>query len=124
MDFFQTIIVSLESCLICESHDCENYCNQAVNIYRLVSSGTIEEQILRLQQMKLKVAKAVVNSENSTMYSMGTDRLLDIFTTSSEMGATQLKEEDDIYNAMSDICKESEYTDLLSMEGFLSMLQS
>ena len=74
--------------------------------------------------MKLKVAKAVVNSENSTMYSMGTDRLLDIFTTSSEMGATQLKEEDDIYNAMSDICKESEYTDLLSMEGFLSMLQS
>ena len=99
-------------------------CKQAVNIYRLVSSGTIEEQILRLQQMKLKVAEAVVNSENSTMYSMGTDRLLDIFTTSSEMGTSSTKGEDDICNAMSDIWKESEYTDLLSMEGFLSMLQS
>ena len=30
------------------------------------------------------MSKAIVNSENSTMYSMGTDRLLDIFTFRSD----------------------------------------
>ena len=32
----------------------------------------------------MAMSKAIVNSENSTMYSMGTDRLLDIFTFRSD----------------------------------------
>ena len=32
----------------------------------------------------MTMSKAIVNSENSTMYSMGTDRLLDIFTFRSD----------------------------------------
>ncbi len=35
---------------------------------------------MKLQQRKKATSEAVVNTENSTMYSMGTDRLLDIFT--------------------------------------------
>lgn len=31
----------------------------------------------------MAMSKAIVNSENSSMYSMGTDRLLDIFTFKS-----------------------------------------
>jgi len=41
---------------------------RVVNIYRLVSQDTIEEKILVLQEKKMKVADAVVNTENSTMY--------------------------------------------------------
>jgi TATA-binding protein-associated factor len=53
---------------------------KTVNIYRLVTTNTIEEKIMALQQRKKNTANAVVNTDNSTMYSMGTDRLLDIFT--------------------------------------------
>lgn len=49
-------------------------------MYRLITQGTIEEKIMKLQERKMAMSKAIVNSENSTMYSMGTDRLLDIFT--------------------------------------------
>ena len=53
---------------------------KTVNVYRLICSDTIEEKIMRLQSIKMEMSKAIVNSDNSTMYSMGTDRLLDLFT--------------------------------------------
>lgn len=53
---------------------------KTVNVYRLTCSDTIEEKIMRLQSIKMEMSKAIVNSDNSTMYSMGTDRLLDLFT--------------------------------------------
>ena len=57
---------------------------QVVSIYRLVTQETIEEKIMAMQERKIKVADAVVNTDNSTMYSMGTDRLLDIFSDREE----------------------------------------
>lgn len=59
---------------------------KTVNVYRLVTSDTIEEQIMKLQGAKLAVSNAIVNTDNSTMYSMGTDRLLDIFTFRGDNG--------------------------------------
>ena len=56
---------------------------KSVNVYRLITSKTVEEQIMELQCRKKATSEAVVNAENSTMYSMGTDRLLDIFTCRS-----------------------------------------
>ena len=53
---------------------------KTVNVYRLITSDTIEERMMELQRRKTATSEAVVNAENSTMYSMGTDRLLDIFT--------------------------------------------
>jgi SNF2 family DNA or RNA helicase len=53
---------------------------KTVNVYRLICTDTIEEKIMRLQSIKMEMSKAIVNSDNSTMYSMGTDRLLDLFT--------------------------------------------
>merc|ERR1711957_139426 len=55
---------------------------KAVNVYRLITMGTIEEKIMDIQRIKMALSDAIVNSDNSTMYSMGTDRLLDIFTVS------------------------------------------
>lgn len=57
-----------------------------VHVYRLVTSGSIEEKIMKLHEVKLKMSEAIVNSENSTIFSMGTDRLLDIFRFRSEAG--------------------------------------
>ena len=60
---------------------------KSVDVYRLISTDTIEEKIMALQRVKLQMSEAIVNSENSSMYSMGTDKLLDIFTFQSA-GAT------------------------------------
>jgi TATA-binding protein-associated factor len=56
---------------------------KTVNVYRLVTTDTIEEKIMAVQQAKVRMSNAIVNSENSSMYSMGTERLLDIFTFQS-----------------------------------------
>lgn len=39
--------------------------------------------MIELQRRKIAVSEAIVNSENSSMFSMGTDRILDIFTSRS-----------------------------------------
>lgn len=51
-----------------------------VFVYRLITKDSIEEKIMKLQEQKMAMSKAIVNTDNSTMFSMGTDRLLDIFT--------------------------------------------
>jgi hypothetical protein len=40
--------------------------------------------------VKLAMSDAIVNTENSSMYSMGTDRLLDIFTFRSDQDDEKL----------------------------------
>ena len=57
---------------------------KTVNVYRLVTTNSIEEQVMKLQERKLAMSSAIVNTDNSTMFSMGTDRLLDIFTFRSD----------------------------------------
>lgn len=52
----------------------------SVSIYRLIAENSIDEKIMDMQRKKVAMSEAVVNTENSTLYSMGTDRLLDIFT--------------------------------------------
>lgn len=64
---------------------------QTVNVYRLITSNTIEEKIMKLQSIKMEVSNAIVNSDNSTMYSMGTDRMLDLFTFTEENAESSRK---------------------------------
>lgn len=92
---------------------------KTVNVYRLITTDTIEEKILKLQDRKRATAEAVVNTDNSTMYSMGTDKLLDIFTIRSPNGTS---ERDD--NALSylDESNSNEYASL-SVNGFLRGLK-
>jgi TATA-binding protein-associated factor len=52
---------------------------RAVNVYRLLVRGTLEEQIMSLQRFKLDVAAAVVNTDNMSMASMDTGNVLDLF---------------------------------------------
>jgi hypothetical protein len=59
---------------------------------------TIEEKIMELQRKKVAVSNAIVNSDNSSMYSMGTDRLLDIFTFRSDQEGTGNRKEESGYD--------------------------
>jgi hypothetical protein len=49
-----------------------------------VAKDSIEEKIMELQEKKVAMSNTIVNTDNSKMFSMGTDRLLDIFTFRSE----------------------------------------
>lgn len=51
-----------------------------VNVYRLITRGTLEEKIMGLQKFKMNIANSVISQENSSLQSMGTDQLLDLFT--------------------------------------------
>jgi TATA-binding protein-associated factor len=72
---------------------------KVVNVYRLITRGTLEEKIMRyvfaltivctaltvfptpqsLQKFKLNIANTVVNEQNSGLDSMNTDQVLDLF---------------------------------------------
>ncbi|XP_071487999.1 TATA-binding protein-associated factor 172-like [Diadema antillarum] len=52
---------------------------KVVNVYRLVTRGTLEEKIMGLQKFKLNIANTVITQDNSSLQSMGTDQLLDLF---------------------------------------------
>ncbi|KAI7862134.1 hypothetical protein BDF14DRAFT_1746376 [Spinellus fusiger] len=57
---------------------------KVVNVYRLITRGTLEEKIMGLQKFKLNIANSVVNQQNSGLQSMDTDQILDLFSVSSE----------------------------------------
>ncbi|KAI1777650.1 hypothetical protein F4818DRAFT_447796 [Hypoxylon cercidicola] len=53
---------------------------KVVNVYRLVTRGTLEEKILSLQAFKIDVASTVVNQQNAGLGTMDTDQILDLFS--------------------------------------------
>lgn len=57
---------------------------KVVNVYRLITRGTLEEKIMGLQKFKLTIANTVITQENSSLNTMGTDQLLDLFTLGSD----------------------------------------
>ncbi|KAF4452540.1 putative MOT1-transcriptional accessory protein [Fusarium austroafricanum] len=52
---------------------------KVVNVYRLITRGTLEEKILNLQRFKIDVASTVVNQQNAGLSTMDTDQILDLF---------------------------------------------
>ncbi|KAL1837909.1 hypothetical protein VTJ49DRAFT_3255 [Mycothermus thermophilus] len=53
---------------------------KVVNVYRLITRGTLEEKILGLQRFKIDVASTVVNQQNAGLATMDTDQILDLFS--------------------------------------------
>lgn len=53
---------------------------RVVNVYRLITRGTLEEKIMGLQKFKMNIANTVISQENTSLQSMGTEQLLDLFT--------------------------------------------
>ena len=60
---------------------------RTVNVYRLLTKGTLEEKVMSLQRFKLDVANAVVNSDNMSLSAMDTGQMLELFTAEKGGGA-------------------------------------
>ncbi|GKY99618.1 hypothetical protein MPSEU_000916000 [Mayamaea pseudoterrestris] len=88
---------------------------RVLNVYNLVTSDSVEEKIMLLQKKKVAVSEAIVNTENSSLYSMGTDRLLDIFTARTNDAASD-GAPIDLDALAENLCEEYES---LSVEKFL-----
>lgn len=78
---------------------------KVVNVYRIITKGTLEEKIMGLQKFKMNIASTVVNQQNSGLSSMDTHELLDLFDTSKvpsqdkeETPAAKSSSMDDIAN--------------------------
>ncbi|XP_015784868.1 TATA-binding protein-associated factor 172 [Tetranychus urticae] len=59
---------------------------KVVNVYRLITKGTLEEKIMGLQKFKMTIANTVISSDNSQLQTMGTDQLLDLFCLDNKNG--------------------------------------
>ena len=68
---------------------------KVVNVYRLITRNTVEEKILGLQKFKLKTANSVITRDNSSLSSMATDQLLDLFSLDESLDATTSHANDD-----------------------------
>lgn len=62
---------------------------RVVNVYRLITRGTLEEKIMGLQKFKMSIANTVISQDNASLQSMGTDQLLDLFTLDKVRRAAQ-----------------------------------
>uniref|UniRef100_H2YV60 TATA-binding protein-associated factor 172 n=1 Tax=Ciona savignyi TaxID=51511 RepID=H2YV60_CIOSA len=56
---------------------------KVVNVYRVITRGTLEEKILGLQEFKLNIANTIVGDDNRGLQSMGTSEVLDLFNVQS-----------------------------------------
>ncbi|KAF7985005.1 hypothetical protein HWV62_9992 [Athelia sp. TMB] len=104
---------------------------KVVNVYRLITKGTLEEKIMGLQRFKLNVANSVVTQQNSGLASMDTDLVLDLFkrTSEEEDAATKKKAKEssgplsqkNVLQGLEDLPAEEEYEglDLSSFMGSL-----
>ncbi|GMH43351.1 hypothetical protein BSKO_11273 [Bryopsis sp. KO-2023] len=108
---------------------------RTVNVYRILTKGTLEEKIMGLQQFKMTVANSVVNKDNMSMNTMDTSKVLDLFayspkgegqkgSSSNEQGAGGggtgcLKS---VLEGMDDLWDEKQYEEEFSMDHFMKKL--
>jgi TATA-binding protein-associated factor len=114
---------------------------KVVNVHRLIMRGTLEEKVMSLQRFKVSVANAVINAENSSLKTMNTDQLLDLFTSTpasrkasvlpqglsddqnkdskKKSGGKGLKS---IINGLDELWDQSQYADEYDLNQFLAKL--
>ncbi|EON63494.1 hypothetical protein W97_02722 [Coniosporium apollinis CBS 100218] len=116
---------------------------KVVNVYRIVTRGTLEEKILSLQRFKIDVASTVVNQQNAGLGTMETDQILDLFNISTgEAPAMPAADggvaEDDAVDAtgevrekgkkgfldeLSELWDEKQYEEEYDMDSFLASMR-
>ncbi|XP_074648298.1 TATA-binding protein-associated factor 172-like [Tubulanus polymorphus] len=104
---------------------------KVVNVYRLITRGTLEEKIMGLQKFKLTIANTVISQENSSLQSMGTDQLLDLFAVSDKPGSTPAAKSDDrkysanrtVISGLQELWDEQEYKEEYDLDNFLTGLK-
>ncbi|XP_071604735.1 TATA-binding protein-associated factor 172 isoform X2 [Heliangelus exortis] len=102
-----------------------------VNVYRLITRGTLEEKIMGLQKFKMNIANTVISQENTSLQSMGTEQLLDLFTldkdgktekadTSTSSGKASMKS---VLENLGELWDQEQYDTEYSLENFMHSLK-
>ena len=100
---------------------------KVVNVYRLITRGTLEEKIMGLQKFKMNIASTVINQENTGIKSMDTGQILDLFSLGpgkddkkkDSSGKSTSKE---VLEGLDELWEESQYEDL-DTSSFLKNLK-
>lgn len=114
---------------------------KVVNVHRLIMRGTLEEKVMSLQRFKVSVANAVINAENSSLKTMNTDQLLDLFTSTPASrkasvlprGSSDDQSKDSkrksggkglksILNGLDELWDQSQYADEYDLNNFIAKL--
>ncbi|XP_076818589.1 TATA-binding protein-associated factor 172-like [Clavelina lepadiformis] len=102
---------------------------KVVNVYRLITRGTLEEKILGLQKFKLSIANTVVGDDNRGLQSMGTNQVLGLFTldksttskakSSSEASSRGLRS---MMEGLEELWDQSQYDEEYNLDNFIQKL--
>ena len=102
---------------------------KVVNVYRLITRNTLEEKIMSLQQFKIHTAKSVISDDNSSMGSMQTDQVLDLFSLDSG-GASRDQEAGGggggakaVLDNLPELWNEEQYSEEYNMDSFIKNLK-
>ncbi|CAB1427946.1 unnamed protein product [Pleuronectes platessa] len=102
---------------------------RVVNVYRLITRGTLEEKIMGLQKFKISIANTIISQENSSLQSMGTDQLLNLFTLDkdekgeqvpSTSGKTSMKS---VVDGLGELWDQQQYDTEYNLDSFMHSLQ-
>ncbi|GAM84765.1 hypothetical protein ANO11243_027660 [Dothideomycetidae sp. 11243] len=123
---------------------------KVVNVYRLITRGTLEEKILNLQRFKIDVASTVVNQQNAGLGTMETDQILDLFNlgeTDPNLSLEEGKRKDDnggvdeadavdaegnvrqkgkkgVLDELTELWDEKQYEEEFNLDGFLATMKA
>ncbi|CAG9532635.1 unnamed protein product [Cercopithifilaria johnstoni] len=61
-----------------------------VNVYRLITEGSIEQKIMRLQKFKTDTANALVSADNRSLQTMATEQLVELFAIDDVLPGTSV----------------------------------
>ncbi len=106
---------------------------RTVNVYRLITKGTLEEKIMNVQRFKTHIANTVVNRDNSSLQSMNTNELVDLFRVDSdevdeEEAARKKKSEGKGMKAalagLDELWEEKQYEDEFDVSSFVKEVKN
>ncbi|CAG2164916.1 unnamed protein product [Oppiella nova] len=104
---------------------------KVVNVYRLITTGTLEEKIMGLQKFKLTIANTVISSDNSNLQTMATDQLLDLFSLGHHKSESMNKSNESSGSGMKNILENlpelwdsRQYDSEYDLTNFINSLKS
>lgn len=113
---------------------------RVVNVYRLITKGTLEEKIMGLQKFKMNIASTIVNQQNAGLASMDTNQLLDLFDVDENATKIEANGEEkqdkkitedltgglvppDAVGELGQLWDESQYEDEYNLDNFIKTLK-
>ncbi|KAJ3309940.1 btaf1 RNA polymerase II, B-TFIID transcription factor-associated, 170kDa [Boothiomyces sp. JEL0838] len=100
---------------------------RVVNVYRLITKGTLEEKIMGLQKFKLNLSSSIITSDNAGIASMDTNQIFDLFSLEGEekpqKNANQKVSSKEAIEGLEQLWSEDQYDDL-AVDDFLQDLKS